>query len=125
MFAGHTATGSVLSTTLNVQLIVLKFPLGSVAVRVTVCWPTSAQPYVAEGLVSTALQLSVLEPSPMFAGNVPLPLPSNTTSAMFAGHTATGSVLSTTLNVHDIELLLPLGSVAVRVTVCWPTSAQP
>ena len=118
------AVGAISSTTVTVAVQVLEFPLKSVAVKVIVCLPTSAQSKIFLSGPIIIMPQASLEPLSMSANeSKPLPLASIWTVASW--QETVGAILSSTVTVALQVLKLPLTSVAVSVTSCSPTSVQP
>ena len=123
MTSWQTAVGLVLSSTVTVAVQVEVLPLTSVTVRVTVLAPTFEQLKLdGATLIPARPQLSE-EPLLMSdAVIVAEPLPSRAT--VMSRQIAVGAILSSTVTIAVQDEVLPVGSVAVRVTLLLPTSLQ-
>ena len=122
------ATGLVVSTLLNVAVVVAEFPQPSVAVKVTVAEPVSPQPSESvEKLWDqiTPEQLSAALAPPFVANQViksSVTPPSILHSMVWseAAVVITGGVVSWIAYVALVVAVLPQSSVAVKITVIAP-----
>src|SRR5437773_2871883 len=129
MLAGQLINGAGLSITVTVCVAEAVLPCASVAEYVSVVLPsgklfpdgtplrvtapTPGRLSVAEPLPSVALRSLTVTPHEVAPG------PVNSVTA--AGGVTTGGVLSTTVTVCVVVAVLPAQSVAVQVTVVFPT----
>jgi len=113
----------MLSTTVTVEVAVLLFPFTSVTVRVTVFAPKSAQLKVDGLTLVLAMPQASLEPVETFEATM-LALPAASRLTVIFCATAVGLMVSITVIVALAELMFPLASVAVKVTIFGPTSPQ-
>src|SRR5690606_30805475 len=112
----QTAVGATLSCTVTVAEQVAVLPLLSVAVRVTVLAPVFEQSNAV--LLSDSEAMPQASALPLFTAataRVALPAASSCTVAFW--QTAVGATLSCTVTVAEQVAVLPVLSVAVRVTV--------
>ena len=122
--------GAVVSSIVNVAVVLVALPQSSVAVKVTVAAPVAPQSALNASkslLQVTPLQASVAEAPPLLASqasrSAALPAPSHSTVASIASTTA-GAVVSSIVNVAVVLVALPQSSVAVKVTVAAPVAPQ-
>jgi hypothetical protein len=120
--AGQVITGASVSSTVTVKEQLAVFPDGSVAVQVTVVVPTGKkEPEAGEQLTVTG-QLSVTVGS----GNVTKAphSPGSLEMVISTGQVITGGSVSFTVTVKEHVAVLPAASVAVQVTVVFPTGKK-
>ena len=123
--------GAVVSSIVNVAVVLLLLPQPSVAVKVTVAIPVAPQSSLKASkslLQITSLHASEAMAPPLLASHPsrspPLPAPSHSTVASMAAISMAGAVVSSIVNVAVVLLLLPQSSVAVKVTVAMPVAPQ-
>ena len=106
--------------TLTMNDVEAVLPAASTVPQFTVVGPSGKKPVAGEqftvnGAVTTSVAVGVtyetLAPLRVLPSIVTLP-----------GWTNTGAVVSTTVTVNVLVVKLPLSSVAVHDTRCWPTS---
>src|SRR5205814_984916 len=119
MLAGQLTVGGVVSCTVTLKELMPTLPWPSLAVQVTVVIP------IAKVAPGAGLQLTETEPA-----QTSLALVVNVTVApaapvasvvMFPGTVTAGGVVSWTVTVKEFMPMLPVGSVAVQVTVVVPS----
>ena len=125
-------SGLVVSSIVNVAVVVLMLPQSSVAVNVTVSLPVAPQSSLRPVLLLlqvTPPQTSLASAPPLSASQAAkaavLPMPSHSTVSSEAAVSMSGLVVSTIVNVAEHVLVLPQSSVAVNVTVALPVAPQP
>ena len=125
------ALGAVVSSIVNVAMVLVALPQSSVAVKVTVAAPVAPQSALNASkslLQVTPLQASVAEAPPLLASqasrSATLPAPSHSTVASIASESRVGEVVSSIVNVAVVLVALPQSSVAVKVTVAAPVAPQ-
>jgi hypothetical protein len=114
--------GAKVSITVIALVHVDVFPAASVTVSVTELTPRSAQVNVDCDTLIVNVQLSVL-PSLIMAA-VKLAVPEAFKYNVSALQCATGAIVSTTVTTAEQVDVFPAASVAVKVTVFAPASAQ-
>ena len=118
-----TAVGANRSTTVTVAVAVETFPLTSVTVKVTGLAPKSAQ--LKSVWLRLMLPMAQAPPEPLStAAAVVLALPEASRSRVMSWALASGTSLSSTVNVKLAVAVFPLRSVAVNTSVWSPTSSQ-
>ena len=129
--AAMSMDGAVVSSIVNVAVVLLLLPQSSVAVKVTVAIPVAPQSSLKEAkslLQVTSLHASEALAPPLLASHASrsaaLPTPSHSTVASIAAMSKVGAVVSSMVNVAVVLLLLPQSSVAVKVTVASPVAPQ-
>ena len=129
--AAMSMAGAVVSSIVNVAVVLLLLPQSSVAVKVTVAMPVAPQSLLKASkslLQATSLHASEAMAPPLLASHpsrsAALPAPSHSTVASMAAMSMAGAVVSSIVNVAVVLLLLPQSSVAVKVTVAMPVAPQ-
>ena len=124
--------GAVVSSMVNVAVVVLVLPQSSLAVNVTVSLPVAPQASLRPVLLwlqVTPLQASVATAPPLLDNQAVkaavFPPPSHSTVWSEAAVVMFGSTLSSMVKVAVTVLALPHSSVAVKVTVADPVAPQP
>ena len=127
--AAMSMAGAVVSSIVNVAVVLLLLPQSSVAVKVTVAMPVAPQSSLKASkslLQVTSLHASDAMAPPLLASHpsrsAALPAPSHSTVASMAAMSMAGAVVSSIVNVAVVLLLLPQSSVAVKVTVAVPVA---
>ena len=123
--------GGVVSSIVNVAVVVVVLPQSSDAVKVTVAAPVAPQRSlraVKSLLQVTPLHWSLASAPPLSASQAlswaVLPLPSHSTVMSADSTSMLGFVVSSIVNVAVVETVSPQSSVAVKVTVAAPVAPQ-
>jgi hypothetical protein len=117
--AGTVTTGAVVSRTVTVKLLDPVLPAVSCAVQVTVVVPIAkVLPEDGEQLVATLPSTSSLAEAENVAD---APLAPVASFVIGAGTVTTGETPSVTVTLKESLAEFPESSVAVQVTVVWPT----
>ena len=123
--------GDVVSSIVNVDVVVDSLPQSSVAVNVTVALPVD--PQSSESAVKSLLQVTPeqtsLAEAPPFEFNqacksTSLPSPSHSTVVSEASTSTLGDVVSAIVKVTVVVDSFPQSSDAVKVTVALPVAPQ-
>ena len=121
--------GSVLSSMVNVAVVLEVFPQSSVAVKVTVSAPVAPQRSLKPALLLLQVTLphaSLATAPPLLesqaAKAAALPAPSHSTVSSAATVSMLGSVVSSMVNVAEEVTVLPQSSLAVKMTVALPVA---
>ena len=118
IFDGQVTTGAWLSVTVTTKLQFTELPEGSVAVAVTVVFPTGNKLPDATEVVTVAEQLSVAVAEKFtFAPQRPEPV----FTPIFDGQESTGFSRSSTITLKEQVAVFPLPSVTTNVFVVVPT----
>jgi hypothetical protein len=130
--ASVSIVGAIVSTIVNVAVVLVALPHESVAVNVTVAAPVAPQPSLKPVKLFvhlTPLHTSLALAPPLLANHAAnaavLPCPSHATVKSDASVSIVGAIVSIIVNVAVVLVALPHESVAVNVTVAAPVAPQP